>query len=114
MRMFPHTITIITKTSNNYATEVINGVYWYGSNHRSVQGESLDNRSSINVIIPYANKPQTLKRGSLIVKGDLSNETITSIADLEQYMQEGVCITVQSIQDDNAGSMVDNIHVYGV
>lgn len=101
MSMFPHKVTLIKKS--DYSVQVINGVYWYGSNSRTLQSKQVDKGNSISVVLPL-NK-DVFSLGDMLIKGEVQLPTITSITALEDY--DYVTVVNKSIND--VGSSIDNV-----
>ena len=108
-RMFPHTITVFTRESDDsYTREVIEGVYWYGERKVETSGKGIDGSSSVTVIIPLE-KYKGVQKESLIVKGIHSDiESISDLNDVED------CISVISIDKSDAGTRLDHVTIKGV
>lgn len=108
--MFPHTITAFTRdeVDDSYNRELIEGVYWYGTQSRSTSGKGVEDSSDVTIDIPLS-KFKGIVRGSIVVKG--IHGDIESIKDLHAVDN---CITVESIQICDAGSRLDHVIIKGV
>ena len=108
--MFPHTITVFTKDENTdkYTRIQIEGVYWYGSDNRTLSGKGVDDGSSVTIVMPLI-KFEGIEKGSLIIKGVYSDE-INSKSELNSVEY----ITVESISIKDVGSNIDHVTIKGV
>lgn len=99
--MFPHSITLIKK--NDYSVSYIKGVYWSNSKTQSLNSKEMVKGNSTSIILPL-NK-DVFDVGDMLIKGEVSLPSITSVSQLEDY--DYVTVVSKSIHD--VGSNIDNV-----
>ena len=115
--MFPHTITIFrhiqTLESDTYTRHVLKGVYWYGNDSITINGNGVTKQSNINIVIPKILTDTfkiewDVKEKDYIVLGEV--DEIESMKDLNKYDD---VITVTNINKNICDSDLDNIVIVG-
>ncbi len=107
--MFPYTITIFTydEELGTYSKQVVEGVWWTGSDSVSIS-QNREHSASTTVVIPKELMNDVkVTNGCYIVKGE--HENITSLEDLEG----SECFQVSSVQINDCGTELDNITING-
>lgn len=103
MSMFPHKVTLIKKTNNGYAVEVVSGVYCDESRTRNLNGKEMEKGGGFSIVAPIS-KESSFVLGDYVLKGAY-NISVTSVADLEDYAYS----TIVSKAVYDVGSSIDNV-----
>ncbi len=107
--MFPYTITIFTynEDAGTYSRQVVEGVWWTGSDSVSI-GQTREHSASTTIVIPKELMSDVkVANGCYIVKGE--HEQIQTMEDLANTE----CIQVNSVQINDCGTELDNITING-
>ena len=103
MSMFPHSLTLIKRTSEGYSSQIVKDVYWSGAHTRNISNNQADLGNTIQIVAPLS-KDSLFDVGDIVIKGEHAL-TITSVEDLEDHPYS--TIISKSVYD--VGSTIDNV-----